>query len=191
MKSKCPCCGNDLEYRHELKAYVCDECQFRCPSLFLPRMAATFERCADDVKNAKAELAALKAAILGSHPTGEVEGAEPLVVLHSLFTEWMGELMRGPAQEIEFMDGDALRKIVFEAGDASVGINDCYCVIDPDKPNYSELEEELAALKAAVIEARDSITCLCAEGPEFMKASEIRETIVKDITKLARLCGEE
>jgi len=56
---------------------------------------------------------------------------------------------------------------------------------------FERLRTELAALKVAVIEARDSITCLCAEGPEFMKASEIRETIVKDITKLARLCGEE
>jgi hypothetical protein len=54
MKSKCPCCGNDLEYRHELKAYVCDECQFRCPSLFLPRVAAAMEL-------AQAEVNALKA----------------------------------------------------------------------------------------------------------------------------------
>lgn len=102
------------------------------------------------VEALRREIKELRTEILRSHPSGEAEGAKPLEVLRTLTREWETELMRGPVQEVEFADGNALRKIVFETGEPYVGIPDGYCVADDGKPTYSDLEDELSALRAAV-----------------------------------------
>lgn len=49
---------------------------------------------------------------------------------------------------------------------------------------------ERNALMEAIDKATDSITCLCAEGPEFHKPHTIYEAVIKEAMKLRALIDQ-
>jgi hypothetical protein len=141
------------------------------------------------------ELAALKGAIRSAHPIGDDEGVDTMTVLRTLSNEWMGEMMRGPVSKIEFVDGEKIRNIIWEDGEADAGIPGAY-IVTGDEPLYSDLTDELAALKEAARQTAEKDLSFLQELEENIDPSDItkieyaRKMVADWIEELAALVGE-
>lgn len=98
----------------------------------------------DDLAQKEKECEELKNAVRYAHPDHE-NITDFVEAIKWLGREWMSEIMRGPEKEIVFYEEDGTeRKLIWEAGDSSVGIQDGYV---PDDNYCSDLQEKIKGLE--------------------------------------------